>query len=198
MTILVVNIFNILQAAAPFEVLLNALALEFVGQIDEEFASSTWWDPDRRWMKAAGIKLALQVHVQKHLLKSKVLFSDMYNLDKAILKGIGGGDSSAQFMKNKEQAVKDSQNYRYMTTEERLNFDLAKLAIESENSKAIAQYCKKADYFGSLDYHLLSPFFELRGVFKQYVDYRTWSLWDRVLYVAGLYKDITHSVLHLS
>jgi len=181
-----VNIFNILQTAQPFEVLLNALALEFVGQIDEEFASSKWWDPERRWMKAAGIKLVLQVHVEKRLLKSKVLFSEKYNLDKAVLKGIGGGDAKSKFMKNKELAAKDAQNYRYMTTEERLNFDLAKLAEESDNKNAQAQFCKKIDFFGGIDYAILSPFVELRGVFKQYVDYRTWSLWDRVLYVAEL------------
>jgi len=47
----VVNVQNIIQAADPFEVLLNALALEFVGQIDEEFANSKWWDNDRRWIR---------------------------------------------------------------------------------------------------------------------------------------------------
>ena len=182
----VVNIFNILQAAQPFEVLLNSLALEFVGQIDEEFASSTWWDPDRRWMKAAGVKLVLQAHIETELLQSKVQFSQKYNLDKNVLKGVGGGDAGSKFMKNKEQAGVDCRNYRYMTEDERLDFDLAELALESENEKALSQFKKKTDFFSDIDHFFLSPFFELRGVFKQYVDYRTWSLWDRVLFVAGL------------
>jgi len=181
-----VNIFNILQAAAPFEVLLNALALEFVGQIDEEFASSKWWDPDRRWMKAAGIKLALQAHIDRATLKSRMLFSEKFNLDKKIIKGIGLGDIGKTFLKNTELAEVDAQNYRYMTTEERLRFDLAELALESENELAISQYYNNPDYFGTVDRIVLSPFVELRGVFKQYVDYRTWSLWDRVLYVADV------------
>jgi len=182
----VVNIFNILQTSKPFEVLLNALALEFVGEIDEEFVSSTWWDPDRRWMKAAGIKLVLQVYIEKQLLKSKVLFSEAYNLNKRVLKGIGGGDSGSTFMKNKEQAEEDGRNYDYMTEEERLEFDLAELSLECNNEKAITQFQKEVEYFGSIDKFFLSSFCDLHGVFEQYADYRTWSLWDRALYVAEL------------
>lgn len=46
------NIFNILNQASPTDVMLNALALEFVLKIDEEYAKTDWWDPNRRWLKA--------------------------------------------------------------------------------------------------------------------------------------------------
>ena len=53
----VVNVLNIITAPAPFEVLLNALALEFVGTIDEEFAQSTWWDAGNIYLRILDVLL---------------------------------------------------------------------------------------------------------------------------------------------
>ena len=131
------------------------------------------------------MQLALQVHIDEDVLKSRLLFSEKLNLDKNILKSIGLGDMGKEFLRNKELARKDGQNYRYMTVEERLTFDLAELALQSDNERAIAEFYNIPDYFGTVDRLVLSPFVELRGVFNQYVEYRTWSLWERVLYVAG-------------
>jgi len=40
-----INLYNILNLASPTEVILNALALEFVFKIDEKYATADWWDP---------------------------------------------------------------------------------------------------------------------------------------------------------
>ena len=42
-----INLYNILNLASPIEVILNALALEFVFKIDEEYATADWWDPGK-------------------------------------------------------------------------------------------------------------------------------------------------------
>jgi len=68
------NIFNILNQASPTDVVLNALALEFVFKIDEEYAKSVWWDPNKRWLKAGIIEVAMQSTLRFRVLRSARLF----------------------------------------------------------------------------------------------------------------------------
>jgi len=45
--LIAINLYNILNLASPTEVILNALALEFVFKIDEKYATADWWDPGK-------------------------------------------------------------------------------------------------------------------------------------------------------
>ena len=74
----VINLVNILNSANPTDVILNALALEFVIAVDEIYASSVWWDPDSRWLKAGIMELYIQSIFEFRVFNSSRLFEDRY------------------------------------------------------------------------------------------------------------------------
>jgi len=184
----IVNVLNIITAPAPFEVLLNALALEFVGTIDEEFAQSTWWDADRRWIRAGGVSIALQAHIDKKTLKSSKRFSEKFGINHNVLKFKFGTDvEDTSFLKNKQLALEDSADISLMSTSDRVEFDLAALAKKLDNAEAINYNMKQPVYFGGFDKHILGTK-AVKPLFMRYIDYRTWSMWSEVLYLADVPK----------
>ena len=180
------NVLNIIQAADPFEVLLNSLALEFVGTIDEQFAQSKWWDPDRRWIRAGGVSIQIQASIEKKVLKSAEDFSARYNIPYTKLVEAVGKDAikkGKKFLKNREIAEKDSRKLTYLSQGDRVENDLSNLAKKLNNTEAIEYIVKDKVYFGSPDRYLLGN--GVKPLFFRYVDYRTWSLWHSVLFLAG-------------
>ena len=63
------NVILIFYTEDTTEVLLNALAVEFVAQIDEAIVSSEWWDPGFRHIRAGAVELALRRYLDLHLLE---------------------------------------------------------------------------------------------------------------------------------
>ena len=79
--IFVINLYNILNQASPTNVILNALALEFVFTIDEDYARVSWWDFSKRWLKAGMIEVYIQSQFEYRALIDNRLFSKKYKID---------------------------------------------------------------------------------------------------------------------
>jgi len=54
-----INIIILYRSNDVMDIILNALAIEFVEKIDEVLSASSWWDPNYRYIKAAAIELFL-------------------------------------------------------------------------------------------------------------------------------------------
>ncbi|GMH93194.1 hypothetical protein TrVE_jg9571 [Triparma verrucosa] len=66
---LTLNLFILFNTDSVIEIVLNCIALEFVSDMDEEFAQSLWWDFDRRWIRAGCIELLLRKEIERKKLR---------------------------------------------------------------------------------------------------------------------------------
>jgi hypothetical protein len=57
------------------EMMLDAIAVKFILELDEEFASSEWWDPNRRWIRAGAMELILGNTLRKSVLENPESFA---------------------------------------------------------------------------------------------------------------------------
>ena len=55
-----INVYMIYTTNDILDILLNALAIEFIHQLDEMYVSSSWWDQDYRYLKAGAIEMAMR------------------------------------------------------------------------------------------------------------------------------------------
>ncbi|GMH60248.1 hypothetical protein TrST_g4495 [Triparma strigata] len=66
---LTLNLFILFNTDSVIEIVLNCIALEFVSDMDEEFAQSLWWDYDRRWIRAGCVELLLNKEIERKKLR---------------------------------------------------------------------------------------------------------------------------------
>ena len=92
----------------------------------------------------------------------------------------------AKFLKDKEVAKEDASKIEYMTPSDRVEFDIECFALESQVLEATEYVVKKRVYFGEIDHFLLGD--AVRPLFWRFEDYRTWSLWDSILYCASKFS----------
>ena len=63
------NIYILYTTQDVTDILLNALAIEFVHQLDESYVDSAWWDTDFRYIKAGAIELVIRKYLNLHVLR---------------------------------------------------------------------------------------------------------------------------------
>uniref|UniRef100_A0A7S2KDI7 Uncharacterized protein n=1 Tax=Leptocylindrus danicus TaxID=163516 RepID=A0A7S2KDI7_9STRA len=181
-----INLTNIMQAATPLEAILNALALEYLFQIDEELGSSAWWDPDRRWIRAGSVEIILQNSIERDILKSPALFAQKYNIPVSDL--IECCDGDLKLFHNFVQAVKDAKDVTLMTRDEILYERCRLLSVKKNNRRAMDNFDKQVTFFGGypIERSRISPGKNdhAHGLFNNYRSYRTWSRWSSILYLS--------------
>jgi hypothetical protein len=159
-TFSVINILIVINTDNAFEIVLNALAFEFIIELDELFLKTTWWDPDRRWISAGSLELVMQDLLIKRTLSSPEKFCKRFNIDKTILQS---RIPDPNLLKNKETALRDIQDPVYMTRDERIKFRCKTLAHALNNKNAIEEYKKPTIYLGILT-QILSYFIKIDGL----------------------------------
>eukprot|EP00816_Leptocylindrus_hargravesii_P006554 CAMPEP_0196805842 /NCGR_PEP_ID=MMETSP1362-20130617/5665_1 /TAXON_ID=163516 /ORGANISM="Leptocylindrus danicus, Strain CCMP1856" /LENGTH=847 /DNA_ID=CAMNT_0042178997 /DNA_START=230 /DNA_END=2770 /DNA_ORIENTATION=- len=181
-----INLTNIMQAATPLEAILNALALEYLFQIDEELGSSAWWDPSRRWIRAGSVEIILQNSIERHILKSPALFAEKYNIPVSNLIECCDGDQ--KLFHNFVQAERDAKDVTFMTRDEILYERCRLLSVEKNNKRAIDNFDKQVTFFGGypIERSRIAPgkSDHAHGLFNNYRSYRTWSRWASILYLS--------------
>lgn len=198
--IFAVNLFNILNQASPTEVILNALALEFVDRIDEYYSSADWWDPGRRWLKAGTMEVFIQSIFEFQSLRNSHRFSAKYKIDEELIKRSCDGDSS--LLRNAHVALDCQGDLKFMSDDEIFDYYSSKYARQKArelgySGGAIFEFSKPSVVFGSFDqwiYNMHSLIFKNNdlnsgdhfGVFKRLRNYCTWSRWDKVLFLADI------------
>ena len=91
--------------------------------------------------------------------------------------------NSVGFIKNIELARKDDNNLKYLSPDDRVEHDLSFLSKRMNHVEAIEYNTKGEVYFGFPDRYLLGS--AVKPLFFRYVGYRTWSIWDKILFLAG-------------
>lgn len=189
------NLINILNEANPTDVILNALALEFVFTLDEVFANAVWWDPGRRWLKAGVMEVFIQSSFQFRALQSSRLFSDLYDIDEKLVEKVCDGDDSLLY--DVRVSRDDRSNIEFMNHSDKFQFYCQRKATEMSADNFL-EFTKYSHVFGSLEQFLegcistilhtfrFKPTYEGFGVFYRLQYYQTWSRWKKVLFLGTI------------
>jgi len=175
------NIYVILYEEAAIEIILNALAFAFIARIDEDITKTDFYDPKRRWCCAGAINVVIQTRLRLHYLRSPQLFSKHFDIPEEILLKACDGDSS--ILHNKGLARNDHKNPNFMQSEEKIEHMCATMAQKHGNKKALLEYKKPVVYFGLLE-KCFGRCFGINPIFERYACYRTWSRWQKVLFLS--------------
>ena len=187
-----INLYNILNQASPTEVVLNALALEFVYSIDENYVEQQWWDNDKRWMKAGVMEIYIQSIFKFRLLRSIDNFCRAFNFDEELISSICNNDPNLFY--NYTQAYHDSQNVQFMDhSDKHMFFICKKYASKRGDDVAEKKFRKQPVVFGFCEGFLINIWFFVKktfyrnhcfqyGLFNRMNSYRTWSRWDKALH----------------
>ena len=175
------NIFIIINTDDAFEILLNALAFEFVIQLDNAFVQSVWWDPGHRWIMAGSMEIVLQSVILQSALSSAERFAESFHVTKELALRVGAGDP--HLFRNYSVAEKDVASTKFMTNDETVKFLCKKVALETNNKEAIVEYQKPRVFFGCILSFIKHIGYKGGGVFDRYASLRTWSRWEEILYV---------------
>ena len=186
----VINLVNILNSANPTDVILNALALEFVIAVDEIYASSVWWDPDSRWLKAGIMELYIQSIFECRVFNSSRLFEDRYGIKSRIIERVcNQGDN---LIYDKEVSRMDRNNPEYMTHSEKFDFHCRTQAALL-NEPNFEEFTKPSRLFGSLEAIIFGIFHNIYskdndgyGLFYRLQFYQTWSRWNKLLFLGDI------------
>eukprot|EP00565_Helicotheca_tamesis_P006551 CAMPEP_0185735410 /NCGR_PEP_ID=MMETSP1171-20130828/25212_1 /TAXON_ID=374046 /ORGANISM="Helicotheca tamensis, Strain CCMP826" /LENGTH=746 /DNA_ID=CAMNT_0028405709 /DNA_START=1 /DNA_END=2241 /DNA_ORIENTATION=+ len=183
-----VNVFIIVNTSDALDVILNSLAFEFVLKLDEEVVSSSWWDPHRRWLTAGSIEVIIQYTLETRFLKSATHFWRKYDIPlgrKSLVQNDIGGSN---FLKDTRCASRDSEDAKFMTEDEKKIFDFAYVAKKNGHKHAISEYSKGTVHFDRTFNFILTFFFAAGdgGMFNRFSSYRTWSRWEKVLFVSDI------------
>jgi hypothetical protein len=164
-----------------FNIILNALALEFVGSLDEELSKGDWFDAGGRFVTAAATELLIRATLRLEWIEDASKFQTEYGIDPAawaramyIANGKCNEDEYDEAMRAKEgllhekitrsmskymnvslcdyrQGRKDSTNPNLMSKKGRYQHQAAKVARETKNKLAIWNFVEEVHQFGVID-----------------------------------------------
>jgi len=175
------NIYVILNTDEPIEIVLNALAFTFIARMDEDLVKSGWYDPEKRWATSGCMTVCMQTHLKLSALRSRALFSKQFGIPEEMLKQVGNGDN--KFLEDKGCAKLDSKDPRLMNNEEKIELMCSNIATDTANKSALDEYRKPNMYFGTIERTFSWCGFTY-PVFERFTDFRTWSKWNNILFLA--------------
>ena len=179
------NLVIIYNTNDILDVILNALAIEFVHQLDEDFRGSDWWDSDDRHIQAGVCELIIQKTLDLNVLKDPAAFARHYHMEEDKVVAACGGNGEC--LHNRKLALEDQDNVKFMNGQEAMDFRCAKTARRLGKTFAIEEYDKKITYFG-IEGNILELFTgkTTLGIFNKLENYRVWSRWEKVLFMADV------------
>ena len=144
------------------DIILNALAIEFVAGVDEEVASYVWYDDNYRYIGCAVLEIIICGELRLELCRDHALFCSEYDIDPELYdKKVGGPLSDVA------QSRLDSNNADYLlTAQDKLFAACAVPARESGRALAIAQYLEARTGFGVVDKLLLASGVRMPSILK--------------------------------
>eukprot|EP00924_Labyrinthula_sp_SR-Ha-C_P000902 augustus_masked-scaffold_7-processed-gene-7.51-mRNA-1 protein AED:0.04 eAED:0.04 QI:0/-1/0/1/-1/1/1/0/683 len=182
-----IMLFILINTPLPLDIILNALAIEFIHEIDERLANAEWWDGGNRWIRAGTMELVLQGNLRLRVLESRKQICDEFGIDPEVYNDAMGKKSLC----NATQAKLDDKNQRFMSRKERIYDVVAEQAKNEGNAFVEAEYRKSIEQFGISG--KTAVFFRIRekGMFHRYTSYRVWSLWEKVLFLPAVPSEDT-------
>jgi len=170
-----IMLFILYITASTIDIILNALAIEFVISFDEEVAQSIWYDPDQRYLMASAIEILLRGELLLEPLDTNEVICETYDIDEEVYDREVGGP-----INDIKQALKDIEDPRYMNPKDKLWKASADVARELGRDDALQQFVEQRSFFGVMD-QIFKP--KYGGIFARYYNYYSWSRWDKVLFL---------------
>jgi hypothetical protein len=180
-TVSLLMLFVLFMSDSALDIVLNALAIEFIWEFDVAFVRSPFWDHRRRWIKAAAVECQIRANLDLESLSSPKKFCAEF--------GISLNDYMAAFdgripkIRDRAQAEKDSNDDNYMTETDLVWSMAGKIGQEKHMPNVLWQFASHTVAFGWFDNVLIHLGLTKRGIFQRFRDYRTWSVWEKLLYL---------------
>lgn len=165
-----------------FEIILNALALEFVHSLDEELVEGDWYDPDGRWIRAGAVELVLRIVLRLDKLMDWKKFCAEFDISEAEYTEAFGGKPLS--LKSYYQGRKDAHDKKYMSQKDRYYVTAAAMARKMKNKDAVWNFQEETVAVGFFDMLLQGLGLLDTGVFSRYKSYSVWSRWNKILFLA--------------
>jgi hypothetical protein len=163
------------------DIILNALAIDFVLAFDEEIAGAKWYDGDRRYIRAGILELVFCVELRLEWLLLPEQFIPNLGCDDYMEK-VGGP------LYDEQIATVDRNDPKYMTVEDKIWHAAMMYANTTGKKEALWQYREDVAVFGWGDYLAYHLGILNTGIFNRYTNYCVWSRWDKVLFLATVPK----------
>ena len=153
------------------DIILNALAIEFLVDFDNDTAAAEWYDggDKRRFLKAASVELALRAHLRTDAFSDATKFCEAFG---------GSTESWPGPLMDRARAELDDNNVSLLTAMERVVVQAQRAARASFNHDALQYLTKPVVAFGFLEANMPSQ----SGLFARFTSCYVWSRWDAVLY----------------
>lgn len=175
-----VMMFVLFLSSSVLDIILNALALEFVWQMDIEYARSPYWDPKRRYIKAGAVECRIRAALDLNALKNPLRFCATYDIDPSDYKAVFNGYMPS--LRSKRVSEADAANPDYMSETD----VIWKMASEVAQSKGLGnamwQFSQHLSGFSVFEHFLVKASWST-PIFGRFRSYRTWSLWEEVLFL---------------
>lgn len=157
------------------DIILNALAIDFIHEIDEKLANAAWWDRDFRWVTAGCIEMVIQNNLDTDVLPSSYKIYQKYNVC----------ESKKEFVSDfGNKGVKDLTKARYDEADTTNDYIEAKLndlpRIEQETIRR----------FGFFEQMISSCSWTKKGIFHSFEAYRVWSIWNVLIFKSSVPDSI--------
>ena len=165
----------------PVNIVLNALAIEFLQEFDVELAKTSWFDPTRRWVRAGAVEMRMRHTLLLETLDDPARLCATYGVDAEMYKRAMGGKWVG--LKDVWQARADRSDLAFMTDVDKVWAVAGMVAKSRGMDEADWQFNDRERAFGVVDAVALRCGVETDGVFQRFEAYATWSRWDRVLFL---------------
>lgn len=179
-----VMMFALFLTNNTVDIILNALAVEFITTFDEEIASAQWFDAGKRFLRASVVECEIAAVVLLEHMNSPQSFCRAYDCEEEEYHLHVNGP-----LHDPKQAVFDALLPEFMDVKEKIWFSSAIVATSTNRKSALWQFEEQTATFGLVDYviHVLKPG-HFPGLFNRYQDYYTWTKWDSALFLPRVPK----------
>lgn len=160
------------------DIILNALAIDFIHEIDEKLANAAWWDREFRWIKAGSLQMVLQANVDTVTLQSINKICEAFNISRSDLDQENKKDPETLKLNvgllDKKAASEDERNPEFKESTIGTN-----LRVETE------YYAR----FGTIEKFFSICTKNTSGLFNNFVNYRCWRKWNVLLFLSKLPEE---------
>jgi hypothetical protein len=170
----------------PIDIILNAIAMEFVVYFGQEVARSVWLDPTTRYIRAGGVELVMRTVLDIRALKNVDTFARKFDIPKDLLMDTLSADdySPRDCLCNARLSGKDDQNPLFFDPKNQV-WKLAEIyAVKSRNKQATWLFREKLSHFDVIARWLSLFNLDSHAILRRFEDYHCWSRWEKVLFLS--------------
>ncbi|KAH9255263.1 hypothetical protein BASA81_006703 [Batrachochytrium salamandrivorans] len=179
-------LFTLFLTDEASEIILNALAIEFVIMYAEEVVRMRWIDPYFRYLRAAATEMVTRYYLDPEVLSSPEKFCAEFDLPIEYYTMQLGHERSSASLCDSKQASLDKINPQYMLPKDKV-WALAKNVAKRNHDRVAHRLFEKP--IEKFDWVSRLVGIRHQGLFNRWPNYRTWSKWELVLFASPCGED---------